>query len=65
MCRIAGIISHSGLNVSSTLQQMTDAMAHGGPDDAGLYFDEQLNVGFGHRRLSIIDLSPTENPPMK
>jgi asparagine synthase (glutamine-hydrolysing) len=65
MCRISGIIRRSPLQLGDTLQRMTTAMAHGGPDDAGLFVDEDLNVGFGHRRLSIIDLSPAGHQPMK
>jgi asparagine synthase (glutamine-hydrolysing) len=64
MCRIAGIIRRSSLNMQDTLQRMTTAMAHGGPDDTGAYVDDEANVGFGHRRLSIIDLSPAGHQPM-
>ena len=39
-------------------------MAHGGPDDNGFFTDDDLQVGFGHRRLSIIDLSPLGHQPM-
>lgn len=39
-------------------------MQHGGPDDAGYYLDEQYPLAFGHRRLSIIDLSPAGHQPM-
>ena len=41
---------------------MTDAIAHRGPDDEGLYCEN--NLGLGHRRLSIIDLSPAGHQPM-
>lgn len=64
MCRIAGMIKRSPVNMRDTLQRMSDAMAHGGPDDSGSFVDDELNVGFGHRRLSIIDLSPAGHQPM-
>jgi asparagine synthase (glutamine-hydrolysing) len=43
---------------------MTDAIVTRGPDDAGAWFDEHNRVGFGHRRLSIVDLSPAGHQPM-
>jgi asparagine synthase (glutamine-hydrolysing) len=43
---------------------MRDAMAHRGPDGAGTWVSDDCRVGLGHRRLSIIDLSPTANQPM-
>jgi asparagine synthase (glutamine-hydrolysing) len=64
MCRIAGIINKGGDGLRQSVQLMTNAMAHGGPDDDGLFVDEELNVGLGHRRLSIIDLSPLGHQPM-
>lgn len=44
------------------LRRMTDILQHRGPDDDGFYFDG--SVGLGHRRLSIIDLSPKGHQPM-
>lgn len=41
---------------------MLKSMAHGGPDDEGIYQSDQIL--FGHRRLSIIDLSPAGHQPM-
>ena len=43
---------------------MCDAMIHRGPDDAGAWHDAKAEVGLGHRRLSIIDLSPAGHQPM-
>jgi asparagine synthase (glutamine-hydrolysing) len=43
---------------------MTDALAHRGPDDAGAWADEDAGIVFGHRRLSILDLSPAGHQPM-
>ncbi len=44
---------------------MRDTMAHGGPDDAGVYMEEAFGLTLGHRRLSIIDLSPLGHQPME
>jgi asparagine synthase (glutamine-hydrolysing) len=63
MCGIAGIINLNGDPVSPViLQKMTDSIAHRGPDGEGHWIEG--NVGIGHRRLSIIDLSPAGHQPM-
>ncbi|MFT4561414.1 MAG: asparagine synthase (glutamine-hydrolyzing) [Gammaproteobacteria bacterium] len=63
MCGIAGIIHLGGAPASrERLEAMTDAILHRGPDGEGHYVDG--NVGFGHRRLAIIDLSPAGRQPM-
>ncbi len=43
---------------------MRDSMTYGGPDDAGTYLDPDTGVALGHRRLSILDLSPLGHQPM-
>lgn len=43
---------------------MRDCMKHGGPDGEGLYLDEDLPLAFGHRRLSLLDLSDNGLQPM-
>jgi len=63
MCGIAGIFNLNGEPVSPViLRKMTDAIAHRGPDGEGFYTDSF--IGFGHRRLAIIDLSPAGHQPM-
>ncbi|PJE43424.1 MAG: asparagine synthase (glutamine-hydrolyzing) [Pseudomonas sp.] len=63
MCGIAGLIYLDNKPVSPVvLQRMTDAIAHRGPDGEGHWIEG--NVGFGHRRLAIIDLSPAGHQPM-
>ena len=60
MCGIAGVFFFNGRKASGQLlKAMTDAMAHRGPDADGFYVEE--NIGLGHRRLSIIDLSEAAN----
>ncbi len=64
MCRIAGIVNKQNKPTESLITQMRDAMRHGGPDDFGLYIDEDRSLAFGHRRLSLIDLSILGHQPM-
>ena len=47
---------------AAVLTRMAQRIAHRGPDDSGLYLDQ--HVGFGFRRLSILDLSPAGHQPM-
>ncbi|HEY6548324.1 MAG TPA: asparagine synthase (glutamine-hydrolyzing) [Vicinamibacteria bacterium] len=61
MCGIAGLI-HCG--DPKTLELMTRIQAHRGPDDSGLEWFAATGSGLGHRRLSIIDLSPAGHQPM-
>lgn len=64
MCGIAGIFNVNGAPVSvQLLKRMTDAVRHRGPDGEGIWTDSF--VGLGHRRLSIIDLSPLGHQPMQ
>jgi asparagine synthase (glutamine-hydrolysing) len=63
MCGITGLIYLDGAPVSPViLQKMTDAIAHRGPDGEGHWIEG--NVGIGHRRLAIIDLSTAGHQPM-
>lgn len=63
MCRIVGFLSQKPIaNQKQVIQSMLDSVAHGGPDDEGLFSDEL--VALGHRRLSIIDLSAEGHQPM-
>ena len=64
MCGITGIYNLNGEPVSTTvLKKMTDVISHRGPDGEGFWADG--NIGFGHRRLAIIDLSPLGSQPMQ
>ncbi len=58
MCGIAGILSNNkNLVVAERLLQMTNALAHRGPDGEGFWINENKTVALGHRRLAIIDLT--------
>ncbi len=64
MCRIAGIYNPSSVNIKEQIAAMRDSMRHGGPDDEGVYCHAELPLAFGHRRLSLIDLSTAGHQPM-
>ncbi len=66
MCRIAGMISNklSTQEMGAKVGLMCKALKHGGPDDEGIFTDEKAGLAFGHRRLSIIDLSNNGHQPM-
>lgn len=67
MCGIAGIFNYSqspNLISDSILKRMTSVIAHRGPDDEGIYISPDRMLGFGFRRLAIIDLSPAGHQPM-
>jgi asparagine synthase (glutamine-hydrolysing) len=63
MCGIVGVFNQGGEPVAAPLLKcMTDIIAHRGPDGEGHYLDGP--IGLGHRRLAIIDLSPSGHQPM-
>ncbi len=66
MCGIAGFIDPSKATTQKTLESMTEALVYRGPDDSGIEFinRDRYSIGIGHRRLSIIDLSPQGHQPM-
>ena len=64
MCGISGTFGFSNPLVDEdTLRKMTRTLAHRGPDDNGIFIKN--NVGLGHTRLSILDLSSEGHQPMK
>lgn len=65
MCGITGIYNFSDRIEEEKLKAMTDALIHRGPDGEGFYFNEEHSLGFGHRRLSIIDLSEAGDQPFQ
>ncbi len=63
MCGIVGVIDRRGVD-EGLLKEMRDAIAHRGPDAAGIWLSPDRIVGLAHRRLSIIDLSDAGKQPM-
>ncbi|MHC3994923.1 asparagine synthase (glutamine-hydrolyzing) [Thiomicrolovo sp. ZZH C-3] len=66
MCGVTGFIDHRGQSSETILKSMTDAMVLRGPDDSGTFFEHTdfAQIGLGHRRLSILDLSALGHQPM-
>ena len=67
MCGVTGIIYKGGVNAqraTNIVKYMSDALVHRGPDDSGIWIDEQAGVVLAHRRLSILDLSSAGHQPM-
>jgi asparagine synthase (glutamine-hydrolysing) len=67
MCGINGALAFEtgGFIVTEPyVTRMRDTMAHRGPDGAGTWVSPDRRVGFGHRRLAIIDLSEHAGQPM-
>jgi asparagine synthase (glutamine-hydrolysing) len=66
MCGIAGFCDFNKKSSKQTLAKMTDVLRSRGPDDFGYGFHEtdNVNIGLGHRRLSILDLSERGHQPM-
>jgi asparagine synthase (glutamine-hydrolysing) len=67
MCGITGFINlepESSEGLRDQCMRMASALRHRGPDDAGVWVDQACGVALGHRRLSILDLSPLGHQPM-
>lgn len=65
MCGIAGIWQLDGTALpAEKLERFTDAITERGPDDAGYDYFDNRTLGLGHRRLSILDLSPAGRQPL-
>jgi asparagine synthase (glutamine-hydrolysing) len=69
MCGITGFIDFSRRakreNLLGTIEEMTTALYHRGPDSGGAWADETRGVVLGFRRLAILELSVEGNQPMK
>lgn len=66
MCGIAGIWHPDGrIDVGLTAAAMADRMIHRGPDDAGVWSDQNSGISFGFRRLAIVDLTANGHQPMQ
>ena len=66
MCGLTGFLSGQwpGDVARSWIKRMTDAISHRGPDSEGNWLDADAGFALGHRRLSILDLSPAGHQPM-
>lgn len=64
MCRISAVIGYNHELLEEKAKVMAVSMAHGGPDDQGVYINKELSFALSHRRLSIIDLSSLGHQPM-
>lgn len=66
MCGVVGFLGgYAGVDGDETiLRDMTDSLAHRGPDDDGFWCDPKHRLGLGHRRLAIVDLSSAGHQPM-
>jgi asparagine synthase (glutamine-hydrolysing) len=68
MCGFAGMIDLSRRSgepaLRATAARMADTLHHRGPDDRGVWIDAAAGIALGHRRLSIVDLSPAGHQPM-
>ena len=63
MCGISGIINKSNYPITRReIEEINNMVFHRGPDSEGFFFEK--NFAFGHRRLSIIDLSKNGHQPM-
>ena len=68
MCGIAGLFelrtSPREADPATIAQHMADTMPHRGPDGFGAWGDAVAGIGLAHRRLAIVDLTPTGAQPM-
>lgn len=66
MCGFAGFYDPGGLGTDAraVVERMRDRLAHRGPDDVGTFLEPDAGVAFGHRRLSVVDLSSAGAQPM-
>jgi len=65
MCGIVGIYNFDNSKISKNeLKKFNNSLTHRGPDAEGYYFNKIETLGFGHRRLSIIDTTSEANQPM-
>lgn len=66
MCRLTGYWSFTEKRYDdAVIHRMCKVLKHGGPDDNGVYINKQNGIALGHRRLSVIDLSPSGHQPMQ
>ncbi|MGZ5092905.1 MAG: asparagine synthase (glutamine-hydrolyzing) [Burkholderiales bacterium] len=68
MCGLCGFLQIDRViepsSMTTVVERMADTLFHRGPDDSGTWIDKDAGIALGHRRLSIIDLSPEGHQPM-
>jgi asparagine synthase (glutamine-hydrolysing) len=68
VCGIAGVFDSAhrlgDRELQVTVLDMVNTLHHRGPDDSGAWSDAEAGIALGHRRLSIVDLSPEGHQPM-
>jgi len=67
MCGFAGILTSAGCGhdeLADAARRMIAPIVHRGPDDSGIWADQDAGIAFGFRRLAILDLSPLGHQPM-
>ena len=65
MCGLAGVFGGTnGHPTREVVAAMAETLVHRGPDDDGVWVDENINLGIGHKRLAILDLSTEGHQPM-
>lgn len=65
MCGIAGVYRHNGAVQEAELWALCRALEHRGPDGEGIWCHSSGKLGFAHRRLAIVDVSPAGRQPMQ
>jgi asparagine synthase (glutamine-hydrolysing) len=65
MCGVVGFVTSRRLVAPALVIEMASALSHRGPDDSGCWLDPDAGIALGHRRLSIVDLSPAGHQPME
>jgi len=63
MCGLVGILGKLS-NATEEIQRMLDTIRHRGPDDTGIWHDDNSGIYLGHQRLAIVDLSDAGKQPM-
>ena len=64
MCGILGLIDFNNKINHNFFLKILKTLEHRGPDNLGVYYDENVNFFIGHARLSILDLRKEANQPM-
>ena len=64
MCGINGFYSQSSSNFNNVINKMNQTLLHRGPDNKGIWIDENFGITLAHTRLSIVDLSINGSQPM-